>query len=1520
MRYPTWNEFLGKNPKDPEGAFEALCRLLFKSKYGIRGSLPYFYNHPGIETSPVFIGEEVIGFQSKFFSGETINDSQAEEITKSIQVAHKHNASLTKIILYTNSVFAFPAPDSTIIRKQAKVEQAALDINVQLEWMFGNNILDAVAQNPLAYSIFFDLYSNLSHISESVNRHNSINFDNIGSCFQYQGQEIRIDRTVELGKLKELLAQGKSVLVYGESGSGKSGIIKDLWQAYKENEETIFFYTQGRQYGARSINDLFSFDEEYTFVGFRDFFDSYATKVLVIDSAERVLEQENKTVFQLVLDALREKGWQFIFTCKSNAYNEFRSLLRDIRIVADEMEVNVISEERLHDLSQQYAIQLPESSKLIRQLQIPFYLARYCEIGGYDITTPEVFREKVWAQKVRGTVKGGNQQKREDCLIDIVKEQQATNTYYVNPTSIDHDIAYELIAEDILIHVIHKGYAVKHDIYVDWALDYVIDYDFRMGGQYKSVLSLAPQSISYANSFSRWFDGIIDSDDVRTHSIIEAFNNGEVHKKWEHIILSCIGKSEHLVDAFFNNYSELLKERDYALFDRFVDVLSVSCQRVKHYYEYGGKRFPFYVPVGKGWDNAVLFVFNNKRDYYWGHLGVVLNLLKGYSRMDETASARVEAAKLSLYIFELMAEVRLKKETIWADSITQWAQLVCEYAYSIRKELRGVFHQVIDNNWVNHRDPYAELIAYILKDSNNLSKSKLYLSCLDEVIDLMDLFWKEQEMEKGDGPVGYHRSFDNDYCFGLNDYFTGHLTYFPSSPFQTPIGFLFEAERLLDSEGTRVLDFLIRFVDKCVFTYEKRSDYEKPERIALHFSDGSSHDVILSSSLWNLYRGTSNITMPHLIESIHMALEKHLLYLTDERNNPDWKHVNLLLWRILNTSHSASLFSIVASLAIAHTEEFYDIFLFVCQDIRFLRVDLQRYSMEINADLRKITFHRHELWWKERDQSNRLPHRQEHLETVLLKCQYAYDNSRGEESEQRLKAAYAVVDNLKEQVAKLGALDSTYGFIYSRVNYRAYDKHEVTLKDGGRAIELIPKLTPEQKAISREAMDRASRMGAMGVRVWADRLFKGEIDSIKGSPYVSDPSKALPVLRAIEEESNKGIPTVMLPGDEYVPYFASAVLLMYHQESLTDEEKKECWERVKSALTSHTSMVSNTLSEFNICMAAIPCMMKMYPNKVKDFSPVISCLIQDRSRYINERICDMMSKVIVDGNLWEKYPSVLYGVLENLSEGIPDKKWESMDTELADTVLCLLTHIPIDVLRPIGRICIEKLSTKWRIKLEYELIDEKESLADNISRYILFSPTEEAKLLVAPFVHMLELDSSGEPLVTHLLINNVQYGKYASFWAVWEELYKTITTSASYYYQNEVLNEYLLNPFFLRHDSDNWFLLEEKDLDFFKRVVKDIGGHPVVMYALSHVFATIGKEFSEDAIRLFSLAISSHNPQLLDSKNSVVFYMDIIVKRVLTEKSDVIQKDIQFKNELLTVLMYLRSYGSKIANDIINTL
>ena len=317
MRYPSWNEFLGKYPDDPRNAFQALCRLLFRNKFGIGDSLPYFYNHPGIETAPVQFGNDLIGFQSKFFTGDTINDTQANELIDSIRTARNNNSNLTKIILYTNSVFYFPKPDESSIKRQKKVEKAATDLGLDFEWMFGDNILDVVVRTPLAYDLFFDLNSKTAHLPISIRKHNERHFKNIDAVIHYKDQLIRIERGKYISVIKEQLAQKNNILIYGESGSGKTAIMKQYWESTEETN-TAFLLLNASLFGSGSVNDLFHLDEDYTLAAFRDFFSGTENKLLFIDSAEKLLEQSNHLVFQILTEELAEKDGSLYLLAKQH--------------------------------------------------------------------------------------------------------------------------------------------------------------------------------------------------------------------------------------------------------------------------------------------------------------------------------------------------------------------------------------------------------------------------------------------------------------------------------------------------------------------------------------------------------------------------------------------------------------------------------------------------------------------------------------------------------------------------------------------------------------------------------------------------------------------------------------------------------------------------------------------------------------------------------------------------------------------------------------------------------------------------------------------------------------------------------------------------------------------------------------------------------------------------------------------------------------------------------------------------
>ena len=151
MNRPTWDSFVAVNSDDKQTAFESLARMLFKAKYNLEDNLSYFKNHAGNEINTITINDSIIGFQAKYFEG-AINKA---EIMKSMNKAKANNPSQTDYIIYTNSAFGNPPKGKNKTKTQSEIEEGANDIGLNIEWWFGDNILDAATRNQLIFDLFF---------------------------------------------------------------------------------------------------------------------------------------------------------------------------------------------------------------------------------------------------------------------------------------------------------------------------------------------------------------------------------------------------------------------------------------------------------------------------------------------------------------------------------------------------------------------------------------------------------------------------------------------------------------------------------------------------------------------------------------------------------------------------------------------------------------------------------------------------------------------------------------------------------------------------------------------------------------------------------------------------------------------------------------------------------------------------------------------------------------------------------------------------------------------------------------------------------------------------------------------------------------------------------------------------------------------------------------------------------------------------------------------------------------------
>ena len=328
--------------------------------------------------------------------------------------------------------------------------------------------------------------------------------------------------------------------------------------------------------------------------------------------------------------------------------------------------------------------------------------------------------------------------------------------------------------------------------------------------------------------------------------------------------------------------------------------------------------------------------------------------------------------------------------------------------------------------------------------------------------------------------------------------------------------------------------------------------------------------------------------------------------------------------------------------------------------------------------------------------------------------------------------------------------------------------------------------------------------------------------------------------------------------------------------------------------------------------------MNVFPERKDEYAQLIAGYVGIKDEAVNKRLCDIMSYVIAENDMWHTQPDVMEISLERLRLGLPEEDFALMDENQADAVLCLLTHKTEK--RNLGRMCIEKMSYKWQTKDHDNFFVHKSHEADQIAMYLLHAPKDDVPSLIAPYVKLVGRNNYDEPLMTSLLLCAAQYEKYENFWIAWYELYPTIIYYGKACYYDRVLNEYLFNPMFLMQNYDDWFRLEEKDLDFFKRVVHDIGNNPLVLFDLSKVFATIGRNLQKQSISLFANIVENHQIKLMDEKETIVFYLEKIVKRVRTDYADEINKNQTLRNDLITVLEFLRENDSTDSQLLLNNL
>ncbi|WP_201608703.1 hypothetical protein [Psychrobacter okhotskensis] len=157
---PDWDVFKAKFHSNPQDYFEWFSYLLFCREFDLEKGWYGFKNQSAIEKSPIIVGSETIGFQSKFYQAK-LNDRKTE-ILDMLAKSHRDYPSLTKIIFYTNQswsqVYDKSSKKMVDSKAYAEVFELASTLGIDLDWRdtaFFESPFVSLANNDLS-GYFFD--------------------------------------------------------------------------------------------------------------------------------------------------------------------------------------------------------------------------------------------------------------------------------------------------------------------------------------------------------------------------------------------------------------------------------------------------------------------------------------------------------------------------------------------------------------------------------------------------------------------------------------------------------------------------------------------------------------------------------------------------------------------------------------------------------------------------------------------------------------------------------------------------------------------------------------------------------------------------------------------------------------------------------------------------------------------------------------------------------------------------------------------------------------------------------------------------------------------------------------------------------------------------------------------------------------------------------------------------------------------------------------------------------------------
>lgn len=792
-----------------------------------------------------------------------------------------------------------------------------------------------------------------------------------------------IDRAIVKKSIIQSVNQSDISIITGYPGVGKSSIVKDILSG--ELSDTIPVIFKADQLNKTSLAQVFSeVGISHNLIDLFSLISTLPNKIIVIDSAEKLLEAQPNSAFKQLLSIISEnKGIKLLLTCRSYAVNVIKQ-----KFGIDSKKINVVDIPLLNDdeieLIEKEFPQLTNflsNSKINEVLRSPKYLdftvsaIKESENISSDINYSE-FKEILWDEVIENSTvaKNGLPRKRGITFSHIAVGRAINMRLFFEPE--DDKINYEAIelleSDNIIVRNNNKfQFSPSHDILEDWALvKHIVSIENKLSNKADLFNQLSNQP-ALRRAFRLWIEELLTNDiDTVANLISLTLEDDSIPTYWTDEILTAVFRSDDC-SSFFKHFSSKLLENNCVFLNRCILLIRTTCREYSFNIE-NSKDILF--PVGSCWEEMLCFLSLNISEIESIRKSISNFLLdweyKFLFQFKLCSIEEIEAA--STLVFHYVKEMYDGNDH-WNYSTkndyqkTSFLYMLFGFAPYCKDELKKFIEECSSNtNEYGRLNGFSELV--IKKAFGGVRNGSLIKELPDTLIQIANKHWKcipPERLPKREVPFGF--SFperkEREDAWGITKI---RFDFFPSGIYKT---FVFN---LLRYHPLKAVVFICEFINYITSSYKQSEFGTKDElkEIKITLNDGSENTIYGNEFLWNAYRGT--IVTHYLLESILISLEKFLIEIAQLKVSEN-KLLKSLTNYLLVNSNSAAIISVLTSAFIAYSKAFGDSILPLLKVREFYEWDTHRATREHSATAiydQGISYAQ-----KEKGEFNRLPHR-----------------------------------------------------------------------------------------------------------------------------------------------------------------------------------------------------------------------------------------------------------------------------------------------------------------------------------------------------------------------------------------------------------------------------------------------------------------------------------------------------------------------------------------------------------------